>query len=207
LKTIRITLPLLLVFIFFSCNQQTSKKEAETLSSLQTSIENELLAHAKYWEYANMARKDSLAEMAAMFHAAAVAEKAHVDRQITVLLAHGGNLGQFKPDFAPYNLRENLIKAIEVEHYEAMEMYPGFMVISEKEGFDDATESFGWALKAEIKHRDIFKLALASLEDPDIKLPKAYMVCPRCGNTMDAEDYNSPCDICENDASKFVKVD
>ena len=207
MKTLRIILPVLLAIVFSCCNQQPKNQKAETLDSLKTSIENELLAHAKYWEYANMARKDSLLEIAAMFHATAVAEKAHVDRQITVLLSHGGMLGQFKPDFAPYNLRENLKKAIEVEYYEAMEMYPAFITISEKDGFADATESFGWALQAEMKHWDIFKQALASLDDPGIKLPKAYMVCPRCGNTMDAEDYSSPCDICQNEASKFVKVD
>jgi rubrerythrin len=202
-----IILSALLIILFASCSQQPEKGKKETISSLKTSIENELLAHAKYWEYSKIAREDSLPEIAAMFHATAVAEKAHADRQITVLLVHGENLPPFKPVFAPYNLKENLITAIDIEHYEAMEMYPAFILISEKEGFDDATESFGWALKAEIKHRDIFQLALASLEDPDIKLPKAYMVCPRCGNTMDAEHYSSPCDVCENDASKFVKVD
>ena len=207
MKTTRIILPVLLVLIFSCCNQQLKNQKAETPGSLKTSIENELLAHAKYWEYANMARNDSLLEIAAMFHATAVAEKAHADRQITILLAHGENLGQFKPEFAPYNLKENLKKAIEVEYYEAMEMYPSFITISEKEDYEDATESFGWAMQAEMKHWDIFKQALASLEDPGITLPKAYMVCPRCGNTMEAENYSSPCDICQNEASKFSKVD
>lgn len=198
---------IILALFMFSCNQQQTKTEPETISSLKSSIEAELLANAKYWNYADMARKDSLPGIAAMFHATAVSEKAHVDRQITLLLSHGKNPEPFKPDFPPYNLRENLKTAIDIEHYEATDMYPKFIAISDKEGFDDVSESFGWALKAEIKHRDIFMLALASLDDTTIKLPKAYVVCPRCGNTMDAEDYSNPCDICENDASKFVKVD
>ena len=198
---------LTILFIFLiSCNQQTSKQYPETLGNLVTAIENELIANAKYWAYADQSMADSLPEIAAMFRASAVSEKAHVDRQITMLLAHGGQLGQFTPTFPPYDLKESLKTAIEVEHYEAMDMYPRFIATSDKENFLDVSETFTWALKAEIKHRDLFKLALASLDDPSIELPEAYLVCPRCGNTMDAEHFSDPCDICENDAAKFVEV-
>jgi rubrerythrin len=198
---------LTILFIFLiSCNQQTNKQDPETLGNLVTAIENELIANAKYWAYADQSMADSLPEIAAMFRAAAVSEKAHVDRQITMLLAHGGQMGQFTPTFPPYDLKENLKTAIEVEHYEAMDMYPRFIATSDKEIFLDVSETFTWALKAEIKHHDWFSMALASLDDPSIELPEAYLVCPRCGNTMDAAHASDPCDICENDAAKFVEV-
>jgi rubrerythrin len=197
----------LILFIFLiSCNQQTIKQEPDTLGNLVTAIEAELIANAKYWAYADMAKNDSLPRIAAMFRASAVSEKAHADRQITMLLAHDGHLRQFTPTYPPYDLRENLKTAIEVEHYEAMDMYPRFIASSEKENMPDVAETFEWALKAEIKHRDWFSMALASLDDPAIELPEAYLVCPRCGNTMDAAHGSDPCDICENDASKFVEV-
>jgi rubrerythrin len=87
-----------------------------------------------------------------------------------------------------------------------MDMYPRFIATSDKEIFLDVSETFTWALKAEIKHHDWFSMALASLDDPSIELPEAYLVCPRCGNTMDAAHASDPCDICENDAAKFVEV-
>lgn len=196
----------LVALALLSCNRQGSKEEPETLANLKTSIELELLANAKYNHYAVEARQDSLPEIAALFHAAAVSEKAHVDRQITMLLAHGKNLGNYIPEFPPYDLRENLKTAIEVEHFEAMDQYPRFVAASDKDKMPDVSESFTWALKAEAKHYELFKQALASLDDPTVVLAKSYMVCPRCGNTMDAEHYSDPCDICENEASKFVEV-
>jgi len=196
----------MLLLFLVSCTQQGKKAEPETLGNLVTAIEAELIANAKYWAYADFAMSDSLPSIAAMFRASAVAEKAHADRQITMLLAHDGQLGQFTPSYPPYDLRENLKTAIEVEHYEAMDMYPRFITSSEKENMPDVSETFTWALKAEIKHRDWFSLALASLDDPTIILPETYLVCPRCGNTMDAAHASDPCDICENEASKFVEV-
>ncbi len=196
----------LAALVLISCNQPGSKKEPETLANLKTSIELELLANAKYNHYALMARQDSLPEIAALFHAAAVSEKAHVDRQVTMLLAHGKNIGNYVPEYPPYELRENLKTAIEVEYYEAMDQYPRFVAASDRENMPDVSETFTWALKAEAKHYELFKQALASLDDPTVVLAKSYMVCPRCGNTMDAEHYADPCDICSNEASKFVEV-
>jgi rubrerythrin len=195
-----------LLILLVSCGQQDRKAEPETLNNLITAIEGELVANAKYWEYADLAMNDSLPRIAAMFRASAVAEKAHADRQITMLLAHNGQLRQFTPSYPPYDLRENLKLAIEVENYEAIDQYPRFIATSDKENLLDVSETFIWALKAEIKHRDWFSLALASLDDPTIILPEAYLVCPRCGNTMDAADASDPCDICENETSKFVEV-
>jgi rubrerythrin len=201
-------LPLFTIVLFlFSCNQQTKRSEMKSLSSLKTTIEGEITANAKYLAYAQQARQDSMYQIAALFDAAAIAEKAHADRQITMLLTLGGSFSKFDPQYAAFSIKDNLQDAIEIENYEAMDMYPGFIIISKEEGLEDITESFEWALQAEEKHRDFFKLAIASLDDPDIILPSAYMVCPRCGNTMDASDYNKPCDICENDASKFVRVE
>lgn len=200
-------IPFLILAIFlYSCNQQKTKGELKTISSLQTTIEGELIANAKYWAYAAKADEDSLPEIAAMFRASAIAEKAHADRQITMLMALNGHMAALDPSYPAYSIEDNIKDAIKVENYEAEDMYPGFIVISKDEGLDNITETFQWALQAEIKHRDLFKLALASLEDPTIELPKAYMVCPRCGNTMDAKHYSDPCDICENEASKFVEV-
>jgi len=200
-------LPIIFIALFLiSCNQQGSKKDIQSINSLKTTIEGEITANAKYLAYAEQARQDSMFEIAALFSASAIAEKAHADRQITMLLTLGGSFSKFDPKYTAGTLSENLRDAIEVENYEAVDMYPGFIKISEEEKLDDVTISFQWALKAEEKHRDLFKQAIASLDDPSIKLPKAYMVCPRCGNTMDAEHYSSPCDICQNDASKFVEV-
>lgn len=192
--------------MLLSCNQQPQKAEIRTLSSLKTAIEGEITANAKYLVYADKARQDSMPEIAALFHAAAVAEKAHADRLITMLLAHGGAFARFEPEFGAYALADNLRDAIETENYEAVDMYPGFITISKEEKLDDVTETFQWALEAEIKHRELFRTALASLDDSQIGLPAAYMVCPRCGNTMDVEHYNDPCDICQNEAAKFIEV-
>jgi rubrerythrin len=203
----RALLPLLIVALFlFSCNQQAKRSEMKSVNNLKTTIEGEITANAKYLAYAPQARQDSMFEIAALFDAAGIAEKAHADRQITMLLTLGGSFSKFDPQYAAYNIKDNLLDAIEVENYEAENMYPGFIIISKEEGLEDVTVSFQWALQAEEKHRDFFKLALASLDDPSIELPTAYLVCPRCGNTIDAEHPVDPCDICENAASKFVEV-
>lgn len=206
MKTKLSFLLILILLIISSCSQLGQKGNLQTISSLKTTIEGELVANAKYWAYAAKADQDSLTRIASMFRASAIAEKAHADRQITMLMGLGGHMAQFAPKYPAYSITENIHDAIEVENYEAEDMYPGFIVTSKQEGLEDVTETFEWALKAEIKHRDLFKLALASLDDPSIELPEKYMVCPRCGNTMDAAYASDPCDICENKASKFVEV-
>lgn len=205
---IKFILPLLaLSMLLISCNQSGRKSELKSINSLKTTIEGEITANAKYLVYAEKARLDTMPEIAALFHAAAVAEKAHADRQITMLLTLGGTFKKFNPSYAAYSISDNILDAIEVENYEAVDMYPRFIEISIEEGLVNVTQSFQWALEAEMKHRDLFKMALASLDDPGIILAKSYMVCPRCGNTMDASsDYRDPCDICQNDAKKFVEV-
>lgn len=204
----KILFPLLIIVLFLiSCNEGGNKKDLQSINSLKTTIDGEINANAKYLAYAKQARQDSMFEIAALFDAAAIAEKAHADRQITMLLTLGGSFSMQNPQYPTYSIKDNLQDAIDVENYEAEDMYPKFITLSKEEDLEDVTESFQWALKAEIRHRDFFQLALNSLDDPSIILPTAYLVCPRCGNTIDADHPVDPCDICQNDASKFVRVD
>jgi rubrerythrin len=202
-----------LIFLFvlpafcLSCNQQPEKAGLQSLGSLTFAIEAEVTANAKYLFYAEQALADSQPQIALLFEAAAVSEKAHADRQITMLLSHGGTLGKIRPDFPGGEITDNLQNAIETETYEVLDMYPRFIGISRSEKLPDVTETFKWALKAEEKHRDLFSMALASLENPGISLPEAYVICPRCGNTMDAVKQSDPCDICGNEASKYVLIE
>jgi rubrerythrin len=205
-----ITKKLFLLFLLpalcFSCNRQPGNAGLQSLESLIFAIEAEITANAKYLYYAEQALADSQPQIALLFEAAAVSEKAHADRQITMLLSHGGTLGKIRPDFPGGEITDNLQNAIETETYEVLDMYPRFIGISRSEKLPEVTETFEWALKAEEKHRDLFSMALASLENPGISLAEAYVVCPRCGNTMDAAHQSDPCDICGNEASKYILI-
>ena len=98
--------------------------------------------------------------------------------------------------------RDNLKAAIEGETYEYATMYPPMLEQAQAEGHR-ARLMFGFAVKAEAVHAELYKRALEAVEQgKDLAETQVYL-CPVCGHI----EFGAPpetCPICGTKKDKFI---
>jgi len=124
---------------------------AKTDENLKIAFADESQTNIEYLAYAHKAIDEGLAEVAQLFREAAGAEVVHA-------LTHLKAMDVVK------NTRENLNEATEGESLEVISMYPKFLKEAEKEGRQEAVESFRIAFEREKHHRDMFLQALKQMK-------------------------------------------
>ena len=165
----------------------------KTLDNLQAAFAGESQANRKYTAFAQKAEAEGYPQIARLFRAAAQAETVHA-------LAH------FRALEGVGNTLTNLQAAIQGEHYEVAEMYPPFIKEAEAEGNRRALRSFSYAWEVEKTHENLYREALALLEEGKKEEDEYdYYVCPVCGHT---HKRNAPevCPVCGAPGSRFEKV-
>ena len=165
----------------------------KTLDNLQAAFAGESQANRKYTAFAQKADAEGQPQIARLFRATAHAETVHA-------LAH------FRAMEGVGNTLTNLQAAINGEHYEVVEMYPPFIKDAEAEGERRALRSFSYAWEVEKTHENLYREALALLEEGKKEEDEYdYYVCPVCGHT---HKRNAPevCPVCGAPGSRFEKV-
>jgi rubrerythrin len=161
------------------------------MDNLKTAFAGESQANRKYTAYARKAEKEGLPQVAKLFRAAAEAETIHA-------------LGHFNALDAVKSTAENLKDAVAGETYEFKDMYPPMLAQAEADGHKAKT-MFGFALKAEAVHADLYQQALdAVTSGKDLPAGEFYL-CTVCGN-IELVPPTGKCSICGVPAEKFVKV-
>jgi rubrerythrin len=162
---------------------------SSTESSLKEAFAGESQANQKYRAFAKMAEKDHLPNIARLFLAAAEAERIHAE-------GHLGAMGGVASTAA------NLQAAIAGETYEYTEMYPPMLAQAEADGHR-AQRMFGYAVKAEAIHAQLYQLALAAAQRGEDLSDAEFYLCPVCGN-IELGAPPEACPICHTKGSKFV---
>ena len=163
-----------------------------TLDNLKDAFAGESQANRKYLAYAKKAQTDGYPQISKLFRAAAEAETIH---------AHGHF---FAMDGVKSTL-ENVKDAVAGETYEYTEMYPAMLEQAQKDNHR-AKVMFGFALKAEEIHANLYKKALAALEaSTDMAAADLYL-CTVCGN-IEFGKPTAKCSVCGAVAEKFIKID
>ena len=162
-----------------------------TTDNLKEAFAGESQANQKYRAFAKQAESENLPNIARLFRTAAEAERIHAE-------------GHLKSLNGVAKTAENLQAAIDGETYEFTAMYPPMLEKAETEGHG-AKRMFGYALKAEAVHAELYKKALeAAREGKDLAEARFYL-CPFCGHI----EFGVPpekCPICGASAAKFVEV-
>jgi len=162
-----------------------------TEENLAEAFAGESQANRKYLAFAEKAEKDGFPNIARLFRTTAQAETIH---------AHGHlkALGHIK------TTAENLQAAIDGETYEHTEMYPPMLAKAEEENHP-AKRMFGYAVKAEEVHAELYARALeAARKGADLEETEFYL-CPVCGHI----EFGSPpekCPICGAKGAAYVQV-
>jgi rubrerythrin len=162
-----------------------------TIDNLKESFAGESQANQKYRAFAKKAEQEGLPNIARLFRTTAEAERIHAE-------------GHLKALDGIASTRENLQAAIEGETYEYTTMYPPMLEEAQAEGHR-ARVMFGYAVKAEAVHAQLYKRALeAAAQGVDLAEAKFYL-CPFCGYI----EFGIPpdvCPVCGAPKAKFVEV-
>lgn len=161
-----------------------------TEANLKEAFAGESQANRKYLAFAKKAEQDGFANVAKLFRTAAEAETIHAH-------AHLAALDGVK------STAENLKAAIEGETHEYTKMYPPMLKQAEADNHK-GKRMFAFALKAEAVHAELYKKALAAVEQGK-DLTEAFYLCPVCGHIETGKPPAS-CPICGAKADKFVQV-
>ncbi len=162
-----------------------------TTENLKTAFAGESQANRKYLAFARRAERDGYPQIAKLFRAAAEAETIHA-------LAHLQNMGSVASTV------QNLQEAIAGETYEYSEMYPPMVEQAKSENHKGKT-MLEYASKVERVHADLYKQALAALQEgKDLDAMDVYL-CPVCGHL----EFGKPpekCPICGLPAARYQKM-
>jgi len=162
-----------------------------TINNLREAFAGESQANQKYRAFAKKAEGDGFPNIARLFRTTAEAECIHAEGHLSSLAGIGSTA-------------ENLKAAIAGETYEYTSMYPPMLAQAEAEGHR-AKIMFGYAVKAEAVHAELYRRALEAAEQGQDLAEARFYLCPVCGHI----EFGAPperCPICGALAAKFVEV-
>ena len=124
---------------------------SETDENLKIAFADESQTNIEYLAYAHRALDEGYIEVAQLFREAAGAEVVHA-------LSHLQAMGIVQ------TTKANLKEAAEGESLQIVSIYPKFIKEAEREGREEAAESFRIAFEREKHHRAMFRQALKMLK-------------------------------------------
>jgi rubrerythrin len=163
-----------------------------TIDDLNESFAGESQANQKYRAFAKKAEQEGFPNVARLFRTAAEAERIHAEGHLRALAGVAST-------------RENLQAAVSGETYEYTTMYPPMLERAQAEGHR-AKLMFGYAVKAEAVHAELYKRALEAIEKGGDLTEVRFYLCPICGHI----EFGAPpdaCPICGTPGAKFVQAD
>ncbi len=164
---------------------------ATTIDNLKEAFAGESQANQKYRAFAKKAEQDGYPNIARLFRTTAEAERIHAE-------------GHLKAMEALCSTLENLVAAIEGETYEYTKMYPPMLKQAEAENHK-AKRMFGYAVRAEEVHAQLYKIALEAVQKGQDLSEAQFYLCPVCGHI----EFGKPpasCPICGTKGSAYVQV-
>ena len=162
------------------------------IDDLKESFAGESQANQKYRAFARKAEQEGLPNIARLFRTTAEAERIHAEGHLRALAGIAST-------------RENLQSAINGETHEYTTMYPPMLENAQAEGHR-AKLMFGYALRAEAIHAELYKRALEAVEQGKDLAEVRFYLCPICGHI----EFGAPpaaCPICGTAGTKFVQAD
>ncbi len=162
------------------------------IDDLKESFAGESQANQKYRAFARKAEQEGFPNVARLFRTTAEAERIHAEGHLRALAGIAST-------------RENLQAAIQGETYEYTTMYPPMLERARAEGHR-AKLMFGYAVKAEAVHAELYKRALEAIEQGKDLSQARFYLCPICGHI----EFGAPpeaCPICGTAGARFVEAD
>jgi rubrerythrin len=164
---------------------------ATTEMNLKEAFAGESQANRKYLAFAKKAEQEGFVNVARLFKTAAEAEAIHAS-------GHLNSLDAVK------STADNLRAAIEGETYEYTTMYPPMAELAQNENHK-SKRMFGWALKAEAVHAELYKKALEAVAQGKDLTETNFYLCPVCGH-IECGRPPDVCPICGVKSDKYIQI-
>ncbi len=162
-----------------------------TQANLAEAFAGESQANQKYRAFASQAERDGFPNVARLFRTAAEAERIHAE-------------GHLKASDGVGTTADNLRAAIEGETFEYTRMYPPMLAQAEQDGHK-AKRMFGYAVKAEATHAQLYALALEAVAGGHDLTEVDFWLCPVCGH-IEFGTAPAACPVCGTRGEKFTRV-
>ena len=165
---------------------------SKTEENLKSAFAGESQARNKYTYFAKVAGKQGYHYIAKIFEETALNEMQHAKDEFKLLNGIG-------------DTKTNLKAAIEGEHYETTEMYPGFAKDAEEEGNKEAADLFNQIAKVEKEHEERYKKLLDMVEKDTLykrKKPIRWK-CMKCGYIHEGTEPPEKCPVCKHEKEYY----
>ena len=164
----------------------------QTEKNLEAAFAGESQARNKYTYFASVAKKEGYEQISALFLKTADNEKEHAKLWFKELQGIG-------------NTAENLKAAAEGENYEWTDMYEGFAVTAEKEGFTELAKKFRLVAAIEKHHEERYRALLNNVEMEKVFAKSQVKVweCRNCGHIVIGTEAPEVCPTCNHPQSYF----
>jgi rubrerythrin len=164
----------------------------QTEKNLEAAFAGESQARNKYTYFASQAKKDGYEQIAALFLKTADNEKEHAKMWFKELNGIGSTA-------------ENLSAAADGENYEWTDMYEGFAVTAEKEGFPALAAKFRMVAAIEKHHEERYRALLKNVEMQAVFAKSEVKVweCRNCGHIVVGTKAPEVCPVCAHPQSYF----
>lgn len=195
----------ILIITLAPAGGQEGKSPKEiTLANLETALNGEFTARARYRAFAEKADEEGYHEIASLFRACARGEEVHAGRFMPLVASRGGNPTAVMQPFDVKSTRENLETAWEWERNEKDHLYPQFAEAALAANDKYAAEGFDLVRNAEIEHSNLCREAMKAL-DAETHEAMKYWVCKGCGYVTPVEPRGT-CPFCKGPSSNMVEI-
>ena len=164
----------------------------QTEKNLEAAFAGESQARNKYTYFASRAKKDGFEQIAAIFEETANNEKEHAKLWFKELEGIG-------------DTAQNLAAAADGENYEWTDMYEGFAVTAEKEGFPELAARFRGVAAIEKRHEERYRALLKNIETAKVfeKTEVKVWECRNCGHIVVGTKAPDVCPVCNHPQAYF----
>ena len=164
----------------------------QTEKNLEAAFAGESQARNKYTYFASKAKKEGYEQISALFLKTADNEKEHAKMWFKEL----GGIG---------TTAENLTAAAEGENFEWTDMYEGFAVTAEKEGFPELAAKFRLVAAIEKHHEERYRALLHNVETKTVfeKSEVKVWECRNCGHIVVGTVAPVTCPTCAHPQAYF----
>lgn len=164
----------------------------KTEENLKAAFSGESMARNKYDYFAKVARKQGYLYIAKIFEETALNEHQHAKDEFKLLNGIG-------------DTKANLKEAIDGEHHETIEMYPGFAKEAEEEGNEEAARLFREIANVEKHHEERYRKLLDMVENNTVfKREKPIKwKCSKCGYIHEGKEPPEKCPSCKHAAHYY----
>ena len=184
-------------------------KDSRTYQNLVNSFAGESQARNRYSFYTEVAEKEGLLHVAAIFTETADNEREHAKIFYDHIVRNLGAVTIHVDADYPASVGstwENLEAAAAGEHEEFTLLYKNAAEVAKEEGFDKIAESFTEIADVEERHYLRYKALADVVKDGYFKREhKVYWKCRNCGYIHEGEEAPKVCPACKH-AQKYLEV-